>query len=255
MRFFLPFISSWLGRQEQVQSEPPEPCTPPDICYSPPELWEIEFEHDPNMRTQSLCQPCKTVAYPSAGGIVLGFFSAVELIYLNISRTETTKRSTDPAEEDDLATRMLKLGAYWWPSWEVYARHQAQINDNITYDYLFPPVLNVGYPQMSSGGGVWVLKFSADQQTWDPEDMRKPYLERMPEDWPGSMDLVMTMDERCAVLKRFGATFYEKVEDCPDIAQSLPEAIQRGMRYAELLSKMNDVHYMCRWLDGPGIPE
>ena len=31
------------------------------------------------------------------------------------------------------------------------------------------------------------------------------------------------MDERCAVLKEMGGTFYALVEDCPDIAKSLED--------------------------------
>jgi hypothetical protein len=52
------------------------------------------------------------------------------------------------------------------------------------------------------------------------------------------------MDERCEVLKDFGATFYEKVEDCEDIAKTLQEGIQKGKRYEELLKKMEDIKYV-----------
>jgi hypothetical protein len=91
-------------------------------------------------------------AYPSSGGIIFGYFSAVELVHLNLSRTKPANRSPDPAEEDDLALRMLRLGAYWWPSWDLYAIHREQTIEGIPYDFHFPPNVNVGYP--SSGKGM-----------------------------------------------------------------------------------------------------
>ena len=51
-------------------------------------------------------------------------------------------------------------------------------------------------------------------------------------------------------MKDFGATFYEKVEDCEDIAKTLEEGIRKGKRYEELLKKMGDMKYVDRWLEG-----
>jgi hypothetical protein len=85
---------------------------------------ETYLSHDANTRTEFLPPSCKAVAYPSSGGIVLGYFSAVELAHLNLSRTKPINRSSDPAEEDDLALRMLRLGAHWWLSWDLYTLHQ-----------------------------------------------------------------------------------------------------------------------------------
>ncbi|KAI9870061.1 MAG: hypothetical protein M1830_004733 [Pleopsidium flavum] len=209
---------------------------------------EPYLSHDPSTRTEFLPLSCKATVYPSSGGIVLGYFSAVELAHLNLSRTKPANRSSHPAEEDDLALRMLRLGAHWWPSWDLYALHQERIIEGIPYDFHFPPNVNVGYP--SSGKGVWVFKFSADKQTWDEEDERKPYLERKPDDWDGKINMALTMDERCEVLKDFGATFYENVEDCKDIAKTLQEGIQEGKRYEELLKKMEDMKYVDKWLSG-----
>ena len=58
------------------------------------------------------------------------------------------------------------------------------------------------------------------------------------------------MDERCEVLKDFDGTFYEKVEDCEDIAKTLEEGIRKGKRYEELLKKMEDMKYVDNWLEG-----
>ena len=56
-------------------------------------------------------------------------------------------------------------------------------------------------------------------------------MERKPDDWEGKIKMTLTMDERCEVLKDFGATFYEKVEDCEDIAKTLQDGIRKGKRY------------------------
>ena len=64
--------------------------------------------------------------------------------------------------------------------------------------------------------------------------------------------MTCTMDERCAVLERFGAKFYANVEDCPDIPKSLEEGIGIGRKYESLLKKMEDYApegYVDRWLD------
>ncbi|KAL9620540.1 MAG: hypothetical protein Q9160_004901 [Pyrenula sp. 1 TL-2023] len=204
------------------------------------------FPHDNTTRTEFLPNACKTIAYPSSGGIVLGHFTAIEVEYLNLSRLEPAKRSSDPAEEDDLALRMLHLGAHWWPSWSVFAYHSARIAEGIPYDFHFPPNVQVGYP--SSGEGLWVFKFSADEQTWEEEDERKPYLARKPDDWNARIMMALTMDERCEVLKQFNATFYEKIEDCKDIPNSLEDGIQGGKGYEQLLKKMEDRIYVDEWL-------
>ncbi|KAK4985127.1 hypothetical protein LTR66_008275 [Elasticomyces elasticus] len=212
---------------------------------------EPYLSHDPNTRTEFLPLSCKTTAYPSSGGIVLGYFSAVELAHLDLSRTKQANRSSDPVEEDDLALRMLHLGAHWWPNWRLYAHHQERILEGILYDFHFPPHVNVGYP--SSGKGVWVFKFSADERIWDEEDQRKPYLDRKPDDWDGRINMALTMNERCDVLKDFGATFYEDVEDCKDIPTTLRKGVEERRRYEKHLRKMEDMKYVDEWLSGSEI--
>ncbi|KAI8290477.1 hypothetical protein K4K60_005303 [Colletotrichum sp. SAR11_57] len=64
----------------------------------------------------------------STGGIVVSHPSAVDLVYLGLPRTHDTCIST-PAVEDALATRMLRLGAPWWPSWATYITHRKRLDD------------------------------------------------------------------------------------------------------------------------------
>jgi hypothetical protein len=96
-------------------------------------------------------------AYPSVGGIVLGFFSFIEMVQLQLSCFEPGKRSSNTAEEDELALRLLRLGAHWWANPNRYAYHKEQIDNRTPYDFHFPPTIKVGYP--STGGGVLVFKY------------------------------------------------------------------------------------------------
>jgi hypothetical protein len=62
-------------------------------------------------QTKFESRDCKTLAYPSPGGIILGYFTGIELAWLSLSRLDEAKRSTDPREEDAFAFQMLRLGA------------------------------------------------------------------------------------------------------------------------------------------------
>ncbi|KAK6200846.1 hypothetical protein LQW54_009429 [Pestalotiopsis sp. IQ-011] len=70
------------------------------------------------------------VAYPLIGGLVfLNNPLAVDLQYLGLPNTHDTARSPD--EDDELATRMVQLGAQWWPDWDVYLGHSSRIDDDL----------------------------------------------------------------------------------------------------------------------------
>jgi hypothetical protein len=136
---------------------------------------EFPFPEDRNARTVLNSYPCQVTAYPSVGGIVLGFFSAVEMVHLQLLRSEPAKRSSDTAEEDELSLRMLRLGAHWWPNPNRYAYHKEQIDDRTPYDFHFPPTITVGYS--STDGGVWVVKYITDSDCINAS----PSLQRRPD--------------------------------------------------------------------------
>ncbi|RYP12591.1 hypothetical protein DL765_007222 [Monosporascus sp. GIB2] len=172
-------------------------------------------------RTEFLPLHCKVTAYPSVGGIVLGYFTAVQLKQLHLSNIESATRSQDDSEEDKLAFSMMRHGAHWWPSWQFYLHHYEQMTEKrIPYDFHFPPRINTGYP--SSGKGVWVSKFSEDTRDWYQEEWIKPYLDRMHQ---------------------------IEAEDCDDIPKTLQEGFQMGKRYQALLEKMDDEGYLNHWLE------
>jgi hypothetical protein len=200
-------------------------------------------------RTEFLHLHCKVTAYPSVGGIVVGYFTAVQLKQLGLSNVEIAVRSQDKSEEDELALTMMRHGAHWWPSKKFYSHHSERMTDMpIPYGFHFPPRVNVGYP--SSGKGVWVFKFSEDAFIWDQDGLTRPDVNRMPDDWYGRINMALDGDERCEILKCFGAKFFDNVEDCVDIPKTLLEGIERGQRYQALLEKMEDDEYLNRWLEG-----
>ncbi|KAM0333410.1 hypothetical protein ACHAQA_002071 [Verticillium albo-atrum] len=185
------------------------------------------------------------VAYPFIGGVVLSLPSSVDLKHLRIDDAVDTERASNAAEEDDLATRMLLLGAKWWPDWATYAVHQERVDEGLLYDFHFPPTDEVGYP---STGGVWTIRFSPDARWFGDGMDRERTLPPKPRDWEHRMRKVKTMDEKCQVLKESGATFYEKVEDCASIAKTIEEGKESFRPYRDWLQKMDNVDYKGVWL-------
>lgn len=217
----------------------------------PPHSYQPSIHHDSNDRADATWRfPVRTTAYPSVGGIVIGYFYGVEIDYLGLSREEKEVRSPNPGHEDDFAVRMLHIGAQWWQSWRLYTYHWERLRRSYPYDFHFPPDVNVAYP---STGGVWVLRFSADRQTWPEEDWRKPYLPQAPDSWEKAVDKASTMDERCEVLKTFGATFYASLADCPHISKTIQEAYEKGKHHEALMKRLGNVDYISSWLDDPAF--
>ena len=163
---------------------------------------------------------CFVRGYPSFGGVVISSFSAVELEWLGLSRLEPASRSADQGEEDAFCYQMLRLGARWWKNDRFHDHKESEVSGGYPFPDHFPPDLYVGYP---SGGGIWVL-------------MQKNG-ESLPDDF-GRVGMAFTMDERCAMMKEMGATFYEKVQDCPDIAKDLKDGRRIGQWWEEKMKEM-----------------
>ncbi|KAI0555612.1 hypothetical protein F4679DRAFT_578999 [Xylaria curta] len=211
-----------------------------DFCYSTTPV------KDSQQRTEFFSTYCQVKAYPSIGGVVIGRFAAVQLKQLGLSNIKPAPRSHNETEEDGLALGMMRQGAYWWPSWEFYGRHYDRLDARMPYGFHYPPRIYVGYP--SSGDGVWVSKFSEDAIIYAEEDFFESQLKHVPEDMDVYVNMALNADERCEVLKSFGAKFYDTVEECEDIPKTIDEGVQRGKRYEELLKKMDDIDYRDRWL-------
>jgi hypothetical protein len=57
------------------------------------------------------------------------------------------------------------------------------------------------------------------------------------------------MEERCDVLREFGAVYYKSVKDCPDVPGSLEEGVAQGREYERLVKLMEDRDYVTEWWD------
>ena len=157
----------------------------------------------------------------------------------DIASKNNTQTSYDAKEEDILTLRMMQLGAHWWPSGELYSRHR---REDVPDGHHFPPNVDVCYPD---SGGLLVLRTSAGNS---------PYLDGLPgvaperpDEW-SRITLCANMEERCEVLREFGAGFYKSVKECPDIPESLEEGVAQGKEYERLLKLMEDRDYVDQWL-------
>jgi hypothetical protein len=196
-------------------------------------------------------------SYPSLGGYVRKKITRVELDWLGIksptnsSDSSTFKNNTqasyDAHEEDTLALRMLQLGAHWWPDRYLYDRHRDANGYAVPYGHHFPPDVDVCYP---SSGGLLVLR------TWAGNSL---YLDGLPGVAPEApagwsrLSLCANMEERCEVLREFGAVYFRSVEECPDVPETLEEGVAQGKEYERLLKLMEDMNYVDRWLGTCGL--
>lgn len=56
------------------------------------------------------------------------------------------------------------------------------------------------------------------------------------------------MEERCEVLRDFGAIEWDNVKKCPDIPQVLEDRVAEGKKYEKFLRDMKDDEYLDKWL-------
>nr|POE53617.1 hypothetical protein CFP56_28839 [Quercus suber] len=172
-------------------------------------------------------------SYPFLGGLVRKIITRVELDWLSLtddpSATKKAQDSHDANTEDNLALDMMRLGGRWWPDRQLYERHQ---NAGYSYGHHYPPDLDIGYPHT---GGVLVLRTSAGNSPYfDGLPATAP---RKPDGW-SRLSLCATMEERCDVLRKFGAIMYVSTEECQDIPKSLQEGITQVRSKVESDSKI-----------------
>ncbi|KAI1271892.1 hypothetical protein F5Y07DRAFT_381423 [Xylaria sp. FL0933] len=181
---------------------------------------------------------CKVMAYPSTGGIVIGYLSGVELEWLGIPRSSpASAQSQEAGEEDAFALQLMRLGGRWWPSLKFAKQHDIL---DYPYGHHFPPDMHIAYSSPgSSKQAVLLLKTFPNNGLYRlPKDAPKK-----PNGW-SRLASCRTMEDRWAVLKDFGATEYDDVKLCPDIPKSLEEGVAEGRQYEQLLKKMQDLKYL-----------
>ena len=184
------------------------------------------------------------VAYPSTGGVVLLRNPlAVDLQHLGLPNTHDTARSA--AEDDDLATRMVQLGAQWWPNWDLYFRHSSRVELGFFYDYHFPSRVDVAFP---TTGGAWVANFTQDAPRYQYEDKAcQSWLPHEPDRWRVKMRYALTMNDKSEVMKDLGGTFYTSVDEVPGLAKTVDGAVGLFEPFGQRLNDMEDNAYRRRF--------
>ncbi|KAK8131150.1 hypothetical protein PG984_007588 [Apiospora sp. TS-2023a] len=118
------------------------------------ERLEQQLPGTPDARPRTRFSPigCDAWAYPSAGGVVYGLFTAVQLKQMRLSNLEEADRPFEDGEGDDAVTDedrlsllLLRHGARWWPSWGFYCRHRDNVQRGVPYGFHFPPSVHTAY--------------------------------------------------------------------------------------------------------------
>lgn len=184
------------------------------------------------------------VAYPSTGGVVLlRNPSAVDLQHLRLPNTHDSVRAAD--EDDDLATRMVQIGAQWWPTWDLYFRHSSRIDEGIFYDYHFPSKVDVAFP---TAGGAWIANFTQDALRHQYRDKDcQSWLPYPPNLWRVKMRYALTMDDKSEMMKDLGSTFYVSIDEIPGLAKTVDEAVALFEPFKQRLTDMEDNAYRRRF--------
>ncbi|CEJ90423.1 hypothetical protein VHEMI06211 [[Torrubiella] hemipterigena] len=190
---------------------------------------------DRHMRSSLFSGGGYVVAYPSIGGVVFAKPDAVLMQHIGLPRTHDTVRAASD-DEDLMAVKLMQIGGHWWSDWELYARHQSEIDNGSQYHDDFPPKIRVAYP---SSGGVWIARYNNDQSGWDgPSDQIGLFVfPDKPDDLDHAISWTLTMDERALILQQHGAVFYSSVEECPYLPTSVEEGKALYQPFEELLEK------------------
>lgn len=67
----------------------------------------------PAQRTQFGTKGCNIYGYPSSGGILVKEADILDLLYLDLSRSQACERFTDPNKEDRFCDSLRRIGAKW----------------------------------------------------------------------------------------------------------------------------------------------
>lgn len=120
--------------------------------------------------------------------------------YLNASRFSSTARSQSDksAAEDDWCKKLRSLGPQWYRSANDYWN---AVSDGRPKTRAEEQEIFIGYPNLPESERVLVLKYENG---------------RVPEGW-GAYNLCFTMQERCRVMEKFGATAFEKADETDEL--------------------------------------
>lgn len=154
-----------------------------------------------NKRTEFGRLGCTAYGYPSGGGILIKEVDVVDMRFLQLDRFSTAQRSSNMVQEDEFCTRMRKIGAIWWANEQTWIDVQCGMRERTEFKSRH---LIFGWP--TNGEGVWFLRYDNERE------VSKDF---------GKISIVINMDERCQVMKHYGATFYADPETVNEFTHEL----------------------------------
>ncbi|KAG4434991.1 hypothetical protein IFR05_009516 [Cadophora sp. M221] len=141
---------------------------------------------------------CAVYGYPSTGGVLSKEADILDMLFLSISRTESSQRSPNVEEEDKFCNLLRRTGAKWWPSRDYEAEVLIGMR-SITEEEA--KIFVLGWP--TDGVGVWVLRFKNERV--------------LPRDF-GRLAMALDMEEKIGLMKEYGAEFVEDVEQVEELS-------------------------------------
>ncbi|KAF2661071.1 hypothetical protein K491DRAFT_774352 [Lophiostoma macrostomum CBS 122681] len=201
----------------------------------PKDLWK--YTH-PTCRTALYPESISIWAWPSPGGlIVLEHATALDFEAVGLDRINLQLfRDEDQDREDELARRLLLLGARWFGSEERYhfiqyvaeddekAITQIETNEEPPTTALERRWVSVAWANGTNvNDGLWVLEFEIMMYGWQERH------NHVPGD-VGKVSLAKTMEEKCQILRSMGAKFYSTLAAYDGVAcLHMWEVKTRGM--------------------------
>lgn len=169
-------------------------------------IWKILEPHSPQLvargpaqRTIFGSEGCNVHGYPSSGAVFVKEADVLDLLRLSLSRSQACERSVDPNEEDEFCAspRLQRLGAKWWISKQDWVNATLGVRD-----WTQEEAEVVVYIWPAEGAGMWVLRYEGEADV--PEDF-------------GRLRLALSMKERIATMRKYGAEFAADVSSVPEL--------------------------------------
>ncbi|KAI1087804.1 hypothetical protein F5B19DRAFT_474148 [Rostrohypoxylon terebratum] len=193
--YYCSMFNFWPFSREEL----PPPVDRSDV--NPPDRINVCPDDDPwppTKRRASIGIPYTQVyGYPSTGGaLVLPYCNGVDLDFLGLSRFKSCDKSEDQKAEDRHCALMRKLGAWSIRNVDDYLLDEmTRRSQSISQTLVF-----AAWPK--NGEGVWVLSMGEYEAA---------------EKGVGAFFNAFSMDERCEILEKLGAEFYQDPADCPHL--------------------------------------
>jgi len=152
---------------------------------------------------------CLIYAWPRKGVVIKDTADIVDMAFLGFDRFDPpTHREKEQDKEDEFVRELLKIGGKFWTSQRRASNVGLGLkagDDEERLERYF------GWDPVDGSGGVWALEFDEYELEERPETCR--------------LALCITMKERCTVLQKLGATFYEDPKECPGLKRAYADRV------------------------------